>query len=154
MLSWASRRWHVPLAGDHNGSPRQSLPGWSVFPHNSFPHRLPIQATKGIVHYQNISPEHKQQWKHLSRHPQKSVVPSIDHLKSAIIDLLPVVWPEPGGPAGTGYCPTVQTEQTQVQRDSQRVDTQIRNVVPLSTTLRLPSQYPNQPATEKRVLFN
>ena len=40
----------TPISGNNHGPPRQPVPGWSVLPYNSLPHRLPLQAPKGKPH--------------------------------------------------------------------------------------------------------
>jgi hypothetical protein len=40
----------VPLAGDHHGSARESVPGWCVLLDHPLPHRLSVQAAQGLFH--------------------------------------------------------------------------------------------------------
>ena len=46
-MSWYSTRCSPFFPGHNHGPPRQPIPGWSVFPYNSLPHWLPLQAPKG-----------------------------------------------------------------------------------------------------------
>ena len=74
-----SNHWLIAFAGHYHGTPWQSIPGRRFLSHHPLPHWLPIQASQGRLHNQDLPPQHQQQWLHLPRHPPVSVVTCSHH---------------------------------------------------------------------------
>ena len=49
------------LTGHHHGTTRQSVPGRGLLSHHSLPHWLPLQATEGRLHDEDLSSKHQLQ---------------------------------------------------------------------------------------------
>jgi len=77
----SSWRWCIPLAGHNSWTPWFSIRGWSLFPQHKLPHRLPIQTPQIHLHHSYLPPQHQQQWSHLSRHSQVSMVSCTHRVK-------------------------------------------------------------------------
>ena len=52
-----------------------------LLPSHTFPHGLPIQATKSQLHDPHLSPKHQFEWEHLSRYSARPVEPCADDFK-------------------------------------------------------------------------
>ena len=82
LLCWALRRQRlIPLVGDYSGSWRLSIHWRSVFPEHPLPDWLPVQTAQNQLRHQDLPPQHQQQRRHLSRHPQGPVVTSTHYIK-------------------------------------------------------------------------
>lgn len=107
-----------------------------LLPHHPLPYRLPLQASQGQLHHQNLPPQHQLQRQHLPRHSPRPMEPCVDSVEryapfslpldparamltsqSAAVDLLDVDGPEPRRPARPRDRPCIQDRPRQVRGD-------------------------------------
>lgn len=85
MLPWERLTVAVSLASDYHGARRLTIPRRRLLSRHTLPHRLPIQASQGQLHYPCLPPEHQQQRQHLSRHSEGPMEPGADDIKRWVV---------------------------------------------------------------------
>lgn len=126
---------------------RLTIRGRRVLPIDHVPHRLPLQATQGQLHNEDLPPQHQRERLDLSRYPEGSMEPSTDDFERCVFRLLSCggycAAPFDGG--HRSFCPCILSPCFLVIVIRRLADAAVVSIVLLSICSMLTDPNPDDP---------